>query len=260
MSMQDVFLFSNTIDANIAYGNPDMSEEIVVDYAVAADADSFIKRMPDGYDTIIGERGVGLSGGQKQRIALARALAYETPVLILDDTTSAVDMETEKYIQSQLAARKGTHTTFIIAQRISSVKNADKIYIIENGKIYYAEIKFDEYLLYSITIHQNSPTYSSFPKDAYTGNEEDLVYATDEVLWFTPEYASIFEDKKSRLLQFFKDYDFELLDNGSIYSEKLKWLIFEYDGCVFQINLPENYEGSLDWQDIVEIKYVEVNK
>ncbi|MBE7026378.1 MAG: ABC transporter ATP-binding protein [Ruminococcaceae bacterium] len=135
MSMQDVFLFSNTIDANIAYGNPDMSEESVVDYAKSADADSFIKRMPDGYDTIIGERGVGLSGGQKQRIALARALAYETPVLILDDTTSAVDMETEKYIQSQLAIRKGTHTTFIIAQRISSVKNADKIYIIENGSI-----------------------------------------------------------------------------------------------------------------------------
>ena len=135
MSMQDVFLFSNTIDANIAYGNPDMSEESVIDYAKAADADSFIKRTPDGYDTIIGERGVGLSGGQKQRIALARALAYETPILILDDTTSAVDMETEKYIQSQLNKRKGTHTTFIIAQRISSVKNADKIFIIENGTI-----------------------------------------------------------------------------------------------------------------------------
>ena len=130
----------------------------------------------------------------------------------------------------------------------------------ENGKIYYAEIKFDEYLLYDIIIDPDRPTYSSFPKDAYTGNEEDLVYATDEVLMFTPEYASIFEDKKSQLLQFFKDYDFELLDNGSIYSEKLKWLIFEYDGCVFQINLPQNYEGSLDWQDIVEIKYVEVNK
>ena len=102
--------------------------------------------------------------------------------------------------------------------------------ISENGKIYYAEIKFDEYLLYAITIYPNSLEYCSFPKDAYTGNEEDLVYATDEVLLFTPEYASIFEDEKSQLLQFFKDYDFELLDNGSIYSEKLKWLIFEYDG------------------------------
>jgi hypothetical protein len=129
--------------------------------------------------------------------------------------------------------------------------------ISENGKIYYAEIKFDEYLLYSIIIDPYSPTYCSFPKDAYTDNEEDLVYATDEVLMFAPMYASTFETEKSQLL---KDDDFELLDNGSIYSEKLKWLIFEYDGCVFQINLPQNYEGSLDWQDIVEIKYVEVNK
>ena len=135
ISMQDVFLFSNTIDANIAYSNPDMDTERVVEYAKMADADGFIRRMPDGYDTIVGERGVGLSGGQKQRIALARALAHESPIVILDDTTSAVDMETEKYIQSQLASRKGKHTTFIIAQRISSVKDADKIFIIENGRI-----------------------------------------------------------------------------------------------------------------------------
>lgn len=135
ISMQDVFLFSNTIDANVAYGNPEMEPERVREYAKMADADGFIRKMPDGYDTIVGERGVGLSGGQKQRIALARALAYETPIIILDDTTSAVDMETEKYIQSQLEARQGQHTTFIIAQRISSVKKADKIYIIEDGQI-----------------------------------------------------------------------------------------------------------------------------
>lgn len=135
ISMQDVFLFSNTIDANISYGRSDMEAESVREYAKMADADGFIRKMPDGYDTIVGERGVGLSGGQKQRIALARALAYETPIIILDDTTSAVDMETEKYIQAQLAARQGKHTTFIIAQRISSVKNADRIYIIEDGKI-----------------------------------------------------------------------------------------------------------------------------
>ena len=134
-AMQDVFLFSNTIDANIAYGNPDLEERAVYQYAKMADADGFIKRMPDGYDTIVGERGVGLSGGQKQRIALARALAYESPIVVLDDTTSAVDMETEKYIQEQLANREGQHTTFIIAQRISSVKNADRIYIIEDGRI-----------------------------------------------------------------------------------------------------------------------------
>ena len=135
MSMQDVFLFSNTIDANVSYGVPDLDEDKTREYAKMADADGFIRRMPDGYATIVGERGVGLSGGQKQRIALARALAYESPILILDDTTSAVDMETEKYIQDQLAKRKGKHTTFIIAQRISSVKNADKIFIIENGEI-----------------------------------------------------------------------------------------------------------------------------
>ena len=134
-AMQDVFLFSNTIDENIAYGNPDMEERDVYKYAKMADANGFIQRMPEGYDTIVGERGVGLSGGQKQRIALARALAYESPIVVLDDTTSAVDMETETYIQGQLAAREGRHTTFVIAQRISSVKNADCIYIIEDGKI-----------------------------------------------------------------------------------------------------------------------------
>lgn len=135
MSMQDVFLFSNTIDANIAYGRLDMEEDEAVRYAKMADAHGFINRMPDGYDTIIGERGVGLSGGQKQRVALARALAYQTPILILDDTTSAVDMETEKYIQDQLSARNGKYTTIIVAQRISSVKNADKIYILKDGEI-----------------------------------------------------------------------------------------------------------------------------
>ena len=135
VSMQDVFLFSETIDANIAYGNPEMDEQIVIDCAVDADADSFIRRMPEAYDTIIGERGVGLSGGQKQRIALARALAYESPILVLDDTTSAVDMDTEAYIQERLRKRKNRATTFIVAQRISSVKDADCIYIIENGRV-----------------------------------------------------------------------------------------------------------------------------
>ena len=135
VSMQDVFLFSETIDANIAYGDPELDEQIVIDCAVDADADSFIRRMPEAYETIIGERGVGLSGGQKQRIALARALAYESPILILDDTTSAVDMDTEAYIQQRLRARKNRATTFIVAQRISSVKEADCIYIIENGQV-----------------------------------------------------------------------------------------------------------------------------
>lgn len=134
MANQDVFLFSDTIDGNIAYGNPDMSEEKVFQYAHCAAAD-FINRMPEGYDTIIGERGVGLSGGQKQRIALARALALEPPLLILDDTTSAVDMETEKFIQEQLDHLSFSCTKLIIAQRISSVKKADKIVVLKDHKI-----------------------------------------------------------------------------------------------------------------------------
>lgn len=135
ISMQDVFLFSNTIDSNICYGNIDLGEDKVIEYAKMADADKFIRRTSDGYDTVIGERGVGLSGGQKQRIALARALAYETPIVVLDDTTSALDMETEKQIQQQLKERQGKFTTFIVAQRISSVKDADMIYIIDNNTV-----------------------------------------------------------------------------------------------------------------------------
>ncbi len=135
MATQDVFLFSDTIDGNIAYGDPDLPEDQVVEFARKAAADDFIRKMPDGYDTIIGERGVGLSGGQKQRIALARALALRPSILILDDTTSAVDMETEKYIQSQLRQLDFPCTKIIIAQRISSVRHADQIVILKGGRI-----------------------------------------------------------------------------------------------------------------------------
>lgn len=134
MAMQDVFLFSDTVDGNIAYGDPDLPEEDVKKFAVTAAA-QFIENMTDGYDTIVGERGVGLSGGQKQRISLARALATRPSILILDDTTSAVDMETEKYIQEQLAELDFDCTKLIIAQRISSVRNADKIVILADHKI-----------------------------------------------------------------------------------------------------------------------------
>ena len=100
-----------------------------------ADANLFIKELPDGYDTIVGERGVGLSGGQKQRISLARALLKDPAILVLDDTTSAVDMETESYIQKQLDNINHSCTTFIIAYRISSIRNADKILVLDNGQI-----------------------------------------------------------------------------------------------------------------------------
>lgn len=134
MATQDVFLFSDTVDGNIAYGDSSMSEEDVKKFAHISASD-FIERMPEGYDTIIGERGVGLSGGQKQRIALARALAMRPAILILDDTTSAVDMETEKFIQHQLANLDFNCTKVIIAQRISSVQHADKIIILKDKKI-----------------------------------------------------------------------------------------------------------------------------
>lgn len=135
MAMQDVFLFSDTIEGNIAYGRPDCSFEEVKKAAIMADANHFIQGLPDGYDTIVGERGVGLSGGQKQRISLARALLKDPAILILDDTTSAVDMETESYIQTQLKKIEKDCTIFIIAYRISSIKDADLILVMDNGRI-----------------------------------------------------------------------------------------------------------------------------
>ncbi|MBH1940040.1 ABC transporter ATP-binding protein [Mobilitalea sibirica] len=135
MAMQDVFLFSDTIEGNIAYGRPDCSFEQVMEAAKVANAHDFILQMPDGYDTIIGERGVGLSGGQKQRISLARALLKNPSIIILDDTTSAVDMETETLIQNELNSINANHTVFIIAHRISSIKEADQILVVDEGRI-----------------------------------------------------------------------------------------------------------------------------
>lgn len=135
MAMQDVFLFSDTIEGNIAYGKPDCTFEEVKEAAVMSDANLFIKAMPDGYQTIVGERGVGLSGGQKQRISLARALLKKPSILILDDTTSAVDMETESYIQEQLKKLGRKHTVFVIAYRISTIKDADVIFVMDEGRI-----------------------------------------------------------------------------------------------------------------------------
>lgn len=135
MAMQDVFLFSDTVEGNIAYSRPDCPFEEVQKAAIMADADAFIQAMPDGYDTIVGERGVGLSGGQKQRISLARALLKEPSILILDDTTSAVDMETESYIQKQLGSIDHKCTIFVVAYRISSIKDSDVILVLNDGHI-----------------------------------------------------------------------------------------------------------------------------
>lgn len=135
VATQDVFLFSDTVDGNIAFGNQALTEAQVHEYARIADADEFISKLSEGYDTLIGERGVGLSGGQKQRIALARALAMEPRILIMDDTTSALDSETERYIQEQLRHLPFPCTKIIIGQRISAVKDADQILILQEGKI-----------------------------------------------------------------------------------------------------------------------------
>lgn len=135
MAMQDVFLFSDTIEANIAYCDPDAQTDDVIEVAKIANAHQFIEEMPDGYHTIVGERGVGLSGGQKQRISLARALMKDPSILILDDTTSAVDMETEQQIQQDMKAVAKNRTVFIIAQRISSVMEADQILVLDHGCI-----------------------------------------------------------------------------------------------------------------------------
>ena len=132
---QDVFLYSDTIDGNIAYGDSDCPEEQVFEAARLADADGFIRKLSDGYDTIVGERGVGLSGGQKQRISLSRALNVKPAILVLDDTTSALDLETEKHIQDSLKSLDFKCTKIIVAQRISTTKFADKVIVMKNGRI-----------------------------------------------------------------------------------------------------------------------------
>jgi ATP-binding cassette subfamily B protein len=132
--MQETFLFSDTIRENIQFGSPDATESEIMAAARDARVDEFVSELPDGYHTVIGERGIGLSGGEKQRVALARALVKKSPILILDDATSNLDMETEYQIQKALEKRSGM-TKFIVAHRISAVKNADEILFIENGQI-----------------------------------------------------------------------------------------------------------------------------
>lgn len=133
---QDTFLFSDTIGGNIAFGAGDNRDERYIRrMATIAGADGFIRSMPDGYNTVVGERGVGLSGGQKQRLSLARALADDPAILIMDDTTSAVDMETEAEIQRHLKEMGGPKTIITIAHRISSIKDADLILVLEHGQI-----------------------------------------------------------------------------------------------------------------------------
>ncbi len=156
ISMQDPILFSGTIRENIAYGRPTASLDEVIAAAQAAQADEFIRTLPAGYDTQLGQRGVNVSGGQKQRLAIARALLIKPKILILDDSTSAVDVETESLIESALDAGLVGCTRFVIAQRISSVLHADRIILLERGEIS------------AIGTHHQLMTASSLYREIYT--------------------------------------------------------------------------------------------
>ncbi len=133
--LQEPFLFSTTIKENISYGTPGIKDEDIIAAAKMAQAHDFIMELPNGYDTLLGERGMGLSGGQKQRIAIARAICIDPSILVLDDATSAVDMQTEHKIQKALREVMKNRTSFIIAHRISSLKHADEILVLEDGEI-----------------------------------------------------------------------------------------------------------------------------
>ena len=132
---QETFLFDDSIKANIAYGLNNLSDKEIKEAAQAANAHDFIVKLPNGYDTIIGERGVSLSGGQKQRIAIARAIVNIPPILILDEATSSLDSESEKHVQSAIENLMNHRTVFVIAHRLSTVQNASKILVLEKGKI-----------------------------------------------------------------------------------------------------------------------------
>lgn len=132
---QDVFLFSNTIDSNIAYGVPHAEQKLVEQAAIDAQAHDFISQLPQGYDTIVGERGYGISGGQKQRVSIARALVKQSPVLIFDDSTSALDVQTERKLLHRIWDKYAKHTVIITAHRLSSVVDCDEILYIKDGRI-----------------------------------------------------------------------------------------------------------------------------
>ena len=169
--MQDVFLFSDTISENIRLGKHDTTDDVTIrSSSTLAQASSFIERMDDQYETIIGERGVGLSGGQKQRISIARALAKKNPILIMDDSTSALDMETERDIQNALKTLDNT-TKIIIAHRISAVRHANEIIFLEDGKI--AERGTHEELLNKRGLYYDTymAQYGEFEADANTLKE-----------------------------------------------------------------------------------------
>jgi ATP-binding cassette subfamily B protein len=171
--LQETTLFSGTIRENIAYGKPDAKLQDIQSAAEAAQAHEFIVDYPDGYDTVVGERGVGLSGGQKQRIAIARALLVDPKILILDDSTSSVDAETEYKIQAALEELMVGRTSFIIAQRISTVRNADLILILEQGELV-AQGRHEDLM-------QTSELYAEILETQF-GDRSELISVVEEEL------------------------------------------------------------------------------
>lgn len=151
---QETFLFNDTILNNISFGDPDATSEQIIEAAKAAHVDNFVNHLDDGYNTVIGERGLKLSGGQRQRIAIARAILRNAPILVLDEATSSLDSESEKLVQDALHNLMEHRTTFVIAHRLSTVKHADRIIVLEHGKI--VEIGNHEELL------GNSGTYQKY--------------------------------------------------------------------------------------------------
>ena len=133
--LQDTFLFNGTIAENIGYAVPEATLDEIKEAAKAANIHETIMAMPDGYDTQVGERGLRLSGGQKQRVAIARAILRHSPIIILDEATASVDVETEQQIQKAIGQIAGKHTIIAIAHRLSTIRNADKILVIEDGRI-----------------------------------------------------------------------------------------------------------------------------
>jgi subfamily B ATP-binding cassette protein MsbA len=132
---QDVVLFNDTVRANIAFGRPEASEAEIEAAAVAAAAHDFIRQLPQGYDTIVGDRGLRLSGGERQRLSLARAILKDAPILLLDEATSALDAESERLVQQALERLTRGRTTLVIAHRLATVRNADLIYVLEEGRV-----------------------------------------------------------------------------------------------------------------------------
>ena len=130
-----MFLFHGTVLENVLFGRPEASNHEVIDAVKAANAEEFIINLPDGFETVVGERGVRLSGGQKQRLSIARALLKDAPILILDEATSSVDAETESLIQEAITRLASNRTSVIIAHRLSTIRSADKIIVLDDGRI-----------------------------------------------------------------------------------------------------------------------------